>query len=157
MDPAKVHDVVEWPVPCRLREVRAFTGPYSYYRRFIRDFSILAAPLFALTKNGKAFEWGSACQEAFDNLKTASTTAPILALPHDEGMYVLDCDACAVGIGAVLTQRIDGEERVIAYGSRLLSAAERNYCVTRKELLAVVHFYKALPLVLVRPRLRAKD
>lgn len=142
MDPAKVHDVVEWPTPCRLKEVRAFIGLCSYYRRFIRDFSLLAAPLFALTKKGRAFEWGSACQEAFDQLKTALTTAPILALPRDDGMYVLDCDACDLSIGAVLSQRIDGEERVIAYGSRLLSTAERNYCVTRKELLAVVHFTK---------------
>ena len=63
-------------------------------------------------------------------------------MPKDEGTYVLDCDACDVGIGAVLSQKIDGEERVIAYGSRLISTAERNYCVTRKELLAIVYFTK---------------
>jgi transposase InsO family protein len=143
VDPSKIRDVVEWPVPQRLRDVRAFLGLCSYYRRFIRDFSVLASPLFALTQKGRAFVWDETCREAFDRLKTVLTTTPILALPKDEGTYVLDCDACDVGIGAVLSQRIDGEERVIAFGSRLLSATERNYCVTRKELLAIVHFTKA--------------
>ena len=142
MDPSKVKDVVEWPVPQKLRDVRAFLGLCSYYRRFVRDFSTVAAPLFALTKKGRTFTWDEQCQETFDRLKAALTSAPILALPKDEGTYLLDCDACDVGIGAVLSQRIDGEERVIAYGSRLLSNAEKNYCVTRKELLAVVYFSK---------------
>ena len=142
MDPSKITDVVEWPVPQRLRDVRAFLGLCSYYRRFVKDFSTVAAPLFALTKKGRVFTWDEACQDTFDCLKAALTSAPILALPKDDEMYVLDCDACDVGIGAVLSQRIDGEERVIAYGSRLLSAAERNYCVTRKELLAIVYFTK---------------
>jgi hypothetical protein len=112
-----------------LRDVRAFLGLCSYYRRFVRDFSTVAAPLFALTKKGRTFAWDEQCQETFDRLKAALTSAPILALPKDEGTYLLDCDACDVGIGAVLSQRIDGEERVIAYGSRLLSNAEKNYCV----------------------------
>ena len=142
MDPSKVKDVVEWPVPQKLRDVRAFLGLCSYYRRFVKDFSTVAAPLFALTKKGRMFVWDEVCQETFDRLKTALTTAPILALPKDEGTYVLDCDACDEGIGAVLSQRIGTDERVIAYGSRLLSNAERNYCVTRKELLAVVYFSK---------------
>jgi transposase InsO family protein/predicted aspartyl protease len=142
VDPSKIRDVVEWPTPRRLKDVRAFLGLCSYYRRFIRDFSVLASPLFALTKKGRAFVWDETCREAFDRLKTVLTTTPILALPRDEGGYVLDCDACDVGIGAVLSQRIEGEERVIAYGSRLLSAAEKNYCVTRKELLAIVYFTK---------------
>lgn len=73
-------------------------------------------------------------------MKTALTSAPVLALPRDGATYILDCDACDTGIGAVLSQEIGGEERVIAYGSRLFSDAERNYCVTRKELLAVVYF-----------------
>lgn len=86
------------------------------------------------------FEWNEECQETFEGLKNALTTTPILTLPSDEAEYILDCDACDYGIGAVLSQSIDGEERVVSYGSRLLSRAEKNYCVTRKELLAVVYF-----------------
>ena len=142
VDPSKIRDVVDWPVPQRLKDVRSFLGLCCYYRRFIRNFSMLAAPLFALTKKGRAFLWDEGCQEAFELLKQVLTSAPILALPRDEGTYILDCDACDDGIGAVLSQRIEGEERVINYGSRLLSSAERNYCVTRKELLAVVYFTK---------------
>lgn len=142
MDPSKVRDVIEWPVPQRLRDVRAFLGLCAYCRRFTRDFLMVAAPLFELTNKGRTFTWDSTPKDAFNRLKTVLTTAPILALPKDEGVYVLDCDACDLGIGAVLSQRIEGEERVIAYGSRLLSTAERNYCVNRKELLAIVHFTK---------------
>ena len=99
VDPSKIHDVVEWPVPRRLRDVRSFLGLCSYYRRFIRNFSVLAAPLFELTKKGRAFEWDDACQEVFEHLKRVLTTTPILALPKDEGLYILDCDACDLGIG----------------------------------------------------------
>jgi len=142
VDPSKVEDVAAWPVPERLTEVRAFLGLCSYYRRFIRSFSAIAAPLFALTKKGRVFDWTDECQDSFVRLKVALTTAPVLTLPKNEGIYVLDCDASDVGIGAVLSQRVEGEERVIAYGSRLLSTAEVKYCITRKELLAIVYFVK---------------
>lgn len=142
VDPAKVHEVVEWPTPRRLRDVRAFLGLCAYYRKFILGFSIVAAPLFALTKKDSPFVWDEDCQEAFDRLKSALTSSPILSLPTNEAVYVLDCDASDFGIGAVLSQRIGGDEKVIAYGSRLLSTTERNYCITRKELLAIVHFTK---------------
>jgi transposase InsO family protein len=140
VDQSKVLAVTEWPTPRCLKEVRAFVGLCSYYRKFIRGFSLVAAPLFALTKKDQPFLWGDECQDAFDRLKDALTMAPVLSLPVDDAAYTLDCDASDVGIGGVLSQNIDGEERVIAYGSRLFSTAERNYCITRKELLAVVHF-----------------
>lgn len=142
VDPSKIQAVVTWPLPQRLKDVRSFLGLCSYYRRFIRNFSVLAAPLFALTQKNKIFRWDEDCRSAFEHLKRLLTTTPILALPKDEGDYVLDCDACVDGIGAVLSQRVDGKERVIVYGSRLLNRAERNYCVTRKELLAIVYFTK---------------
>lgn len=100
MDPTKIQNVVDWPVPQRLKDVRAYVGLCSYYQIFFRDFSMIAAPLFALTKKGKAFEWELVCQEAFVRLKTALTTAPILALLRVERVYVLDCDACDLGIGS---------------------------------------------------------
>jgi len=73
-------------------------------------------------------------------LKEALVSSPILAMPNDGDPFVLDNDACDVSIGAVLSQVKDGEEKVIAYASRSLSMQERNYCVTKKELLAVVFY-----------------
>jgi transposase InsO family protein len=142
MDPRKVKEVVEWPVPKTLTQVRQFNGLCSYYRRFVLNFAARAAPLYDLTKKERAFVWSDKCQAAFDDLKRALTSGPILAFPSDEGQFFLDTDASNIGIGGVLSQVIDGEERVIVYGSRKLSDAEKNYCVTRRELLAVVYFTK---------------
>jgi transposase InsO family protein len=141
-DPLKVQAVVEWPEPTNTREVRSFVGLCSYYRRFVQDFARIAEPLHKLTGKRVKFEWDSACQLAFEKLKGRLVTSPILAMPQDEGQYRLDTDASDDAIGAVLSQIQNGEERVIAYASRLLNRAERNYCVTRRELLAVVYFCK---------------
>jgi len=89
----------------------------------------------------KKFEWTTQCDHAFKKLKCALISSPILAMPNDNDPFLLDTDACDVSIGAVLSQ--NGEERVIAYASRSLSKPERNYCVTRKELLAIVCYTKA--------------
>ena len=141
-DPTKIESVVNWPTPERLRDVRSFLGLCSYYRKMVRGFSEIAAPLHALTQKNAPFIWTEKCQNAFDQLKSSLVSAPILSLPTDEGTYYLDCDASDHGIGAVLSQTQDGKEKVIAYASRLYGRPERNYCVTRKELLAVVFFTK---------------
>ena len=94
-----------------------------------------------MTERSSQFHWSSACQAAFEELRTKLTLAPVLAFPDFTRPFILDTDASDNGIGAVLTQTDDsGQERVIAYASRLLSKPERQYCVTRKELLAVVTF-----------------
>jgi hypothetical protein len=91
-----------------------------------------------LTNKGQRFTWGEEQEAAFQTLKTRLTTAPILAPPNDEGEYVLDTDGSSTGLGAVLQLRKGEELHVIAYASRCLSRAERNYNTTRRELLAVV-------------------
>ena len=142
-DPDKVRAVENMKTPSTVTQVRSFLGLSSYYRKFIKDYSKLAKPLFDLTKKDKKFVWDEACNKAFQELKTKLTTAPILAYPRAEGSeFVLDTDASAYAIGAVLSQVQDGKERVIAYGSRSLDKPERNYCVTRREMLAVVYFTK---------------
>ena len=141
-DPEKIESVESWPVPRNLTELRSFLGLSSYYRRFVKNFALIAAPLHALTGKGIRFQWTSACQAAFDELKVRLTSSPVLAMPTDDGEYRLDTDASNNSIGAVLSQVQNDEERVIAYASRLLSSAEKNYCVTRRELLAVVFFTK---------------
>jgi transposase InsO family protein len=141
-DSAKIEAVANWPVPRKLKEVRGFLGLCGYYRKFVKNFSEIAAPLHALTKKNQAFLWSEDCQSAFSQLKQKLTEAPILSLPLDCGTYIVDTDASDHGIGAILSQVQDGEERVISYASRLYSDAEKRYCVTRKELLAVVFFLK---------------
>jgi len=141
-EPEKIEQVVSWPVPKDVTEVRSYLGLVSYYRRFIKSFSEIAAPLHALTGKKVKFQWTEKCQEAFQELKDRLVSSPIVAMPTDDGEFRLDTDASNFAIGAVLSQLQDGQERVIAYASRTLNSAERNYCVTRRELLAVVHFTK---------------
>ena len=141
-DPDKVKAVSEWGAPKDLTDVRSFLGLCSYYRRFIPQFSTVAKPLTLLTEKGQEFRWGPEQEEAWNDLKGHLLSAPILANPNPDQEFILDTDASAYGIGAVLSQVQDGKERVIAYASRSLSKPERRYCVTRRELLAVVYFSK---------------
>ena len=140
-DPEKTAKITQWPTPTSASKVQQFLGLANYYRRFIQDFATRAKPLHQLTEKRTKFEWTPQCQEAFDHLKRCLTSTPILALPDWSKPFVVDTDASDTGIGAVLSQLDDkGVEHVVCYASRLLSKAERNYCVTRKELLAVVTF-----------------
>ena len=95
-----------------------------------------------MTRKNQRFYWTESCQSAFEIPKDKLSKSPILGLLRDEGMLTVDTDASDCGIGAVLTQVQDGEERVLLYASRLYSKAEQNSCVTRKEFLAVVYFLK---------------
>ena len=137
-DKDKIAAIVSWPPPKNLKELRSFLGLAKYYSQFVEKFADLAAPLYDLTKKTAKYKWSSDCQTAFDALKESLTTTPILAYPRDDCEFLLDTDASDRAIGAVLSQIQDGKERVIAYYSKMLSSTERNYCVTRRELLAVV-------------------
>ena len=141
-DPEKIKTVTEWPVPTSVKEVRSFLGLAGYYRRFVKGYASVAAPLPALTKKDQPFVWTEETQRAFEMLRDALTLPPILAMPNDTGDFVLDTDASDQTIGAVLSQVQDGIERVIAYASRTLDKREVNYCITRKELLAIVYSLK---------------
>ena len=141
VDPSKVKSVVEWPVPTCKRDVLAFKGLAGFYRRFVKDFSKIAAPLSSLTGN-VPFIWTPKEQEAFDTLKHALTSAPILAVPDFSKPFVVNCDASSHAIGQVLMQGEGSEARVIAYESRKLIDAECNYPVHDKELLSIVHALK---------------
>jgi hypothetical protein len=135
-DPEKTRAVNEWPVPTCLRDTRAFIGLCSYYRRFIKGFADIAAPLHALTKKGVRFRWTPECQVAFQRLKDALSTPPVLAMPDDNAKFIVDTDASLHSTGAVLSMEKDGREYVIAYASRKFDKAQSNFCVTRKELWA---------------------
>ncbi|KAG1941393.1 interleukin-1 receptor accessory protein-like 1-A [Pimephales promelas] len=137
-DPTKVAAVRDWPPPTNITELRSFLGLASYYRRFVRDFATIASPLHQLTNKGRRFGWSEDCAVAFRQLKAALIDAPVLAYPDPNQPFLVDTDASNVGVGAVLSQRGENGERVVAYYSCSLSRPERNYCVTRRELLAVV-------------------
>jgi len=142
VQPEKVAAVQNWPTPRNLTELRSFIGLCSYYRRFIAGFADIAAPFHALTQKNAYFSWGPAHDKAFQTLKARLVTAPILGMPRDDGTFLLNTDASDRGIGAVLSQEQFGQEVVIAYASRTLSRPERNYDVTRRELLAVLYGLK---------------
>ena len=113
----------------------------NYYRRFIKNFSEIAKPLTKLTEKSSKFGWTTECDNAFRSLRNKLISSPILIFPDFSKQFILDTDASEVGIGAVLSQvQPDGSEAVVAYASRTLTKPERNYCVTRKELLAVIYF-----------------
>ncbi|KAG1938716.1 retrotransposable element [Pimephales promelas] len=139
MDSSKVQAVVDWPVPDSRVALQRFLGFANFYRRFIRNFSQVAAPLTALTSVKSCFRWSESAQEAFDRLKVLFTTAPILIMPDITRQFIVEVDASEVGVGAVLSQRSASDNKVhpCAFFSHRLSSAERNYDVGNRELLAI--------------------
>ena len=137
-DPGKIEAVANWPPPSNVTDVRAFLGFANYHRRFIQDFSQLAKPLQLLTNKGQSFIWEIDQQRAFQRLKFLLTSCPMLYHPIPDMPFILDTDASAFALGGVLSQEVDGVERVVAYASKSLSKSEMNYCTTHRELLAVV-------------------
>lgn len=141
-DPAKVEAVKYWPTPTNKSEIRSILGLIGYYRKFIPNFSERASPLTKLTRKKAKFQWNEECDHAFQDLKACLINSPVLAFQKCSGTFVLDCDASSHALGGVLSQLQDGEEKVIAYASRTLNPAQRQYCTTKRELLAVVTFMK---------------
>ena len=150
-DPEKCEVLKSWPKPNCPKEVRKFLGFAGYYRRFVPNFSKIAKPLFALTGQLKKrtrkpilkkgpFIWTDECQTAFDTLRQCLITPPVLAYPDFNRPFRVYTDASNNGLGAVLSQEVDGKERVIAYASRGLRKAEKNdanYSAFKLELLAL--------------------
>lgn len=141
-DPSKIEAVKSWPTPENKSEVKSFLGLIGYYRRFVPDFSLKAYPLNLLTRAKSKFKWDERCEDSFNILKQCLVNAPILAFPTENDTFVLDTDASNEGMGAVLSQIQDGEEKVIAYASKTFNKAQQNYCTTKRELLAVVNFVR---------------
>ena len=137
-DPEKVSAVKSWPPPTNLSQLRVFLGKIGYNRKFIPDFATLAAPLFQLEEKGRNFVWSDNCQKSFDTLKQALCEAPVLAFSRFDLPFVLDTDASATGVAAVLSQVQDGEERPIAYAAKALTKSQRKWAPTKIEMYALV-------------------
>ena len=136
-DQKKLAVIQDWPTPTTTKEVRAFTGFCGYYKDFIQHFADKMKPLYQ-AENQMPFEWTREHEVAFTNMKEVFMHPPVLGHVKDKAPFIIDADASNVAIGATLSQVQDGQERVISYFSKCLSRPERNYCVTRRELLSVV-------------------
>lgn len=136
---SKISAIHDWPAPTTVKELRSFLGLANYYRRFIEHFSHIAAPMTELLRKDQNYDWGPAQQQAFDTLKERLTTAPLLLLPDPNLPFHLNCDASDFAIGAVLMQDQGNGLQPVAYESRKLNPAERNYPVHDREMLAIVH------------------
>ena len=138
-DPEKLKAVSMYPAPHNIKELRHFLGLANYYRRFIKGYSAIAEPLHKLTrKTAGGYKWSNECDDAFSLLKQKLTMSPILAYPCFEQPFILATDASEFAVVSVLSQKINGVERVISYWSRQLSKTERNYSTVEREALAVV-------------------
>ena len=140
VNPDNVRRIKTWPVPKCVKDVEQFLGFVNYHREHIHNFAELTSVLYKLTGSRATFHWSTQEHEAFELLKEKLICAPILGYPNATDTFVLDTDASHHSIGAVLSQIQYGQEKVICYGSFVLTPEQRKYCVTRKELLAVVRF-----------------
>jgi hypothetical protein len=138
VDPAKIDVISTLPYPSCIREIRSFLGHAGFYRHFIKDFSKIALPLSNLLKIDVTFKFDDSCKKAFDFLKEALTSAPIIQPPDWNIPFEIMCDASNYAVGAVLAQRVNKAAHVIYYASRTLDPAQSNYTTTEKELLAIV-------------------
>ena len=156
-NPTNIAKVVEWPRPKSAKQVRQFVALGSYYRRFVKDFATMVRPMVELTKKGRKFIWTEACERSFEMVKKALVSSDVMGYPINEGgEFILDVDASDEGIGGILHQEQEGRERVIAYASRALNRAERNYCITEKELLAVRFFIEYFRQYLLGRKFRVR-
>jgi predicted aspartyl protease/transposase InsO family protein len=145
MQQDKVGAVRDWPTPSTKVELQAFLGLANYYRRFIHNFSAIVAPLTDATRGDKkAFKWGGPQDLAFEAIKEAFTSAPVLRLPDPEKPFTVTTDASNFGIGGVLEQEWEDGAHPVAYISRKLNDAERNYPTHDREFLAIVYVVKEL-------------
>ncbi|CAM8950745.1 unnamed protein product [Rhodiola kirilowii] len=142
VDKAKVQVIEQLPPPKDQKGVRSFLGHAGFYRRFIKDFSKIAKPLTHLLCNDVKFDFDEGCLGAFEKLKKALVSAPIVQPPKWDLPFELMCDASDFAIGAVLGQRVDKRLHVVYYVSKVLDNAQSNYTTTEKELLAVVYAFE---------------
>jgi len=140
IDLVKVTGVREWPTPENKTNVQAFLGFMNFYQRFIQDFSAKAQPLFDLTCSEQVWMWSGKKQAAFEDLKTAVTTALVLVSPQESDPFQIEADSSGFTTGAVLSQQstTDGKWHPIVFYSKSLSSVERNYEIHDKQMLAII-------------------
>lgn len=133
-EPKKIQDVLTWPTPISVKKLRGFLGLAGYYRKFVKNFGIISKPLTQLLRKGVPFRWGSEAEAAFQQLKQALTSAPVLGLLDFSKQFTVETDASDAGIGAVLSQ----EGHPIAYLSKALGPRSKGLSTYEKECMAIL-------------------
>lgn len=143
MKEGKISSITNWETPTTVKQVKSFLGFANFYQQFIKDFSTIAALLHQLKGGERIWKWGDKQQQAFKAIKKAITSKLVLILPNDFGKFCVEVDTSNVGTGAVLSEEKDRKWHPVAFMSKALTSAERNYKIYNKELLAII---KALSL-----------
>ena len=139
----KVEAILKVQPPTDISELRSFLGMVNHYRKFIHFLADLSAPLNNLLRKDTPWQWTEECQQSFEQIKEALTSTKVLAHYDSKLPVGLACDASAVGVGAVLFHRYeDGAERPIAYASKSLTKAEKNYSQIEREALSIIYGVK---------------
>ena len=134
----KIKSILNWSIPKTVKQLRGFLGLTGYYRKFIKGYSIITAPLTNALRGKIQYQWNEQCQLVFDKLKQLVSTKPILIMPDDSKEYIIACDACKYGVGAVLQQNHGNGLQPIAYFSKKFSKAQLNYSTYEQELVAII-------------------
>jgi len=144
MQKEKVKGVLNWPALRNVKEVQKFLGFANYYRRFIKDFARIAAPLHVLVRKEQKWKWEKKQEEAFGKLKAVFTTELVLVIPDIDKKMRVEADASNYAMGGMLSTKCkDGKWRPMAFISKSLNATKRNYKIHDKEMLAVIRCLKA--------------
>ena len=144
MEKEKVQGVIEWPVPKSMKDMQKFLGLANYYRRFVKDFAKIARPLYEMTRKENKWSWGERQQKAFEELKERFTTEPVLVAPDLDKKMRVEADASDFTTEGVLLMKCEDEKwRPVAYISKSLNEAERNYEIHDKEMLAIIRCLEA--------------
>ena len=140
----KVEGVLNWPAPRNVKKVQKFLGLANYYRRFIKDFAKIVAPLHVLVRKEQKWKWEKEQEEVFGKLKAVFTTEPVLAIPDIDKEMRVEVDASDYATRGVLSTKCEnGKWRPVAFISKLLNATEHNYKIHDKEMLVIVRCLKA--------------
>jgi len=140
VNPENIETIRKWTIPQSKKDVESFLGFMNYHREHIPKYAEVALPLHELVRPKKQFVWEEKHQLVFEKMKSSLIEATILNYPNSSDTFILDTDASNNTIGAELSQLQDGKEVAISFASRVLTPAQRKYCTTRKELLAIVTF-----------------
>ena len=144
MEKEKMEEVLSWPEPKNMKDVRKFLGLVNYYRRFIKDFTQVARPMNTLTRKDVKWQWKAEQQQAFDKLKRIFTTKPVLAAPDLDKEFRVEANASNYATGGVLSIKYsDKIWRPVTFISKSLSDTKRNYEIHDKEMLVVVRCLEA--------------